>query len=81
MKIRKTVYFLLPGYGDNVNVGAAYKLKRMVGGPLENHVGCVDLLDSVQKRVKPKYHVFGHIHEGKFASYIRDIIGIYFYFS
>lgn len=27
--------------------------------------GCVELLMSVQQRVKPKYHVFGHIHEGK----------------
>lgn len=26
--------------------------------------GCVELLSSVQKRIKPKYHVFGHIHEG-----------------
>lgn len=26
--------------------------------------GCVELLSTVQKRVKPKYHVFGHIHEG-----------------
>lgn len=26
--------------------------------------GCVDLLSTVQQRVKPKYHVFGHIHEG-----------------
>ena len=26
--------------------------------------GCVDLLHSVQNRVKPKYHVYGHIHEG-----------------
>ena len=26
--------------------------------------GCVDLLQSVQNRVKPKYHVYGHIHEG-----------------
>lgn len=26
--------------------------------------GCVELLLTVQKRVKPKYHVFGHIHEG-----------------
>uniref|UniRef100_A0A0A9WR64 Metallophosphoesterase domain-containing protein 1 n=1 Tax=Lygus hesperus TaxID=30085 RepID=A0A0A9WR64_LYGHE len=26
--------------------------------------GCVELLSVVQKRVKPKYHVFGHIHEG-----------------
>lgn len=26
--------------------------------------GCVDLLYQVQTRIKPKYHVFGHIHEG-----------------
>lgn len=26
--------------------------------------GCVELLSTVQNRVKPKYHVFGHIHEG-----------------
>ncbi|CAL4222591.1 unnamed protein product, partial [Meganyctiphanes norvegica] len=26
--------------------------------------GCVDLLNCVQNKVKPKYHVFGHIHEG-----------------
>jgi len=26
--------------------------------------GCVELLTTVQERVKPKYHVFGHIHEG-----------------
>lgn len=28
--------------------------------------GCVELLATVQERVKPKYHVFGHIHEGIF---------------
>lgn len=26
--------------------------------------GCVDLLHTIQTRVKPKYHIFGHIHEG-----------------
>uniref|UniRef100_A0A1I7XDZ2 ZP domain-containing protein n=1 Tax=Heterorhabditis bacteriophora TaxID=37862 RepID=A0A1I7XDZ2_HETBA len=26
-------------------------------------MGCVELLNSVCKRVKPKYHVFSHIHE------------------
>lgn len=25
---------------------------------------CVELLTTVQQRVKPKYHVFGHVHEG-----------------
>ncbi|CAJ0959746.1 unnamed protein product, partial [Mesorhabditis belari] len=27
-------------------------------------MGCVELLNTVAKRVKPKYHVYGHIHEG-----------------
>lgn len=27
-------------------------------------VGCVELLNTVQKRVRPKLHAFGHIHEG-----------------
>ncbi|KAK5970281.1 Metallophosphoesterase domain-containing protein 1 [Trichostrongylus colubriformis] len=27
-------------------------------------MGCVELLNSVSKRIKPKYHVFSHIHEG-----------------
>nr|CAI5864306.1 unnamed protein product [Callosobruchus analis] len=26
--------------------------------------GCVELLNTVRLRVKPKYHIFGHIHEG-----------------
>lgn len=29
-----------------------------------DHVGCVELLSTIQQRVRPKYHVFGHIHEG-----------------
>jgi len=43
-----------PGYNDTVE-------------PHGMHVGCVDLLNAVQLRVKPKYHIFGHIHEGKVA--------------
>jgi Icc-related predicted phosphoesterase len=38
------------GYGDRV-------------GSTRN-VGCEDLLDEVKNRIKPKYHIFGHIHEG-----------------
>lgn len=38
------------GYGDLVCSGV--------------RAGCTELLATVQKRVKPKYHVFGHIHEG-----------------
>lgn len=26
--------------------------------------GCVELLSTIQQRVVPKYHIFGHIHEG-----------------
>ena len=29
--------------------------------------GCVELLHTVQQRVKPKFMVFGHIHEGMYA--------------
>ncbi|KAJ8791786.1 hypothetical protein J1605_020508 [Eschrichtius robustus] len=28
-------------------------------------VGCVELLNTVQRRVQPRLHVFGHIHEGQ----------------
>lgn len=34
--------------------------------------GCVELLATVQKRVKPKYHVFGHIHEGNIVFLLSD---------
>ncbi len=36
------------GYGDRVDSG--------------ERVGCEDLIDFVE-RIKPKYHIFGHIHE------------------
>ena len=26
-------------------------------------VGCLELLNTIRYRVKPKYHIFGHIHE------------------
>ena len=29
-----------------------------------NHIGCIDLLDELQSRVKPSHHVFGHCHPG-----------------
>ncbi|XP_039271036.2 metallophosphoesterase MPPED2-like isoform X1 [Styela clava] len=47
---------------------------RVVSG---QRVGCVDLLNTVQLRVQPKYHLFGHIHEGyglttdQFTTYIN----------
>eukprot|EP01087_Luapelamoeba_hula_P006777 TRINITY_DN1686_c0_g2_i1.p1 TRINITY_DN1686_c0_g2~~TRINITY_DN1686_c0_g2_i1.p1 ORF type:complete len:285 (-),score=17.73 TRINITY_DN1686_c0_g2_i1:4-858(-) len=30
----------------------------------DHRAGCVNLLDTVEQRIKPKYHVFGHVHEG-----------------
>ncbi|GAB1609370.1 metallophosphoesterase domain-containing protein 1-like [Argonauta hians] len=37
------------GYGDTCISGV--------------RAGCVDLLNTIQKRVMPKFHIFGHIHE------------------
>lgn len=31
---------------------------------LGENVGCADLLSAIQTRIKPHWHVFGHIHEG-----------------
>lgn len=33
------------------------------------HFGCLDLLHEVQTRVKPRLHVYGHIHEGYGTSF------------
>lgn len=30
------------------------------------HVGCCELFSTIRERVKPKIHVFGHIHEGNY---------------
>ncbi len=38
------------GHGDKCQGGA--------------RAGCSELLSTIQERVKPKYHIFGHIHEG-----------------
>jgi Icc-related predicted phosphoesterase len=38
-----------------------------------SHVGCQDLLEVVQERVKPRLHIFGHIHEGYGALFINVI--------
>ncbi|XP_065069447.1 LOW QUALITY PROTEIN: metallophosphoesterase MPPED2-like [Rhopilema esculentum] len=38
------------GHGDKCQSGA--------------RAGCAELLSTIQSRVKPKYHIFGHIHEG-----------------
>ena len=32
--------------------------------PHNNRAGCTDLLMEITTRIKPAYHVFGHVHEG-----------------
>ena len=45
-----SIYVLHIGHGDLCYHGG--------------RAGCVNLLKTIQSRIKPKYHVFGHIHEG-----------------
>ena len=45
------------------------------------HVGCAELLSTVQQRVKPKVHVFGHIHEGKNVVFLHSVNICYFLFE
>jgi len=56
---------------DSVGRGRAHHARPPAGcaghGDLCKHggrAGCVDLLDEVESRIRPRYHVFGHIHEG-----------------
>lgn len=47
------------GYGDLLDIG--------------ERVGCKDLLEEITTRIKPKAHIYGHIHEG-YGTY--DLKGI-----
>lgn len=59
-----------PPYGilDAVNRGFG----RADWNPQE-HVGCQDLMDAML-RIKPKLHIFGHIHEGYGTQVFQDTI-------
>ena len=46
------------GYGDHCCTGV--------------RAGCEDLLNEVQGRVRPKYHVYGHIHEGMVETIFKE---------
>ena len=50
------------GHCDKVSIGS-------------ENLGCVDLLDRVMV-VKPKYHIFGHIHGGNGKDFDNDTIFI-----
>ena len=52
--------------------GPPYLVLDQVGGVLQN-VGCPKLLKRVQE-VRPKLHVFGHIHEGRGLKQIGETI-------
>ena len=45
-----------------VTHGPAYGFGDLCG--VDKHVGCSSLYENISLRVKPHYHVFGHIHEG-----------------
>lgn len=43
--------------------GPAYGVLDACDGRRNEHLGCEDLLNAI-KRIKPKFHIFGHIHSG-----------------
>jgi hypothetical protein len=44
--------------------------------PHNGRAGCYDLLVAVQERIKPRVHVFGHIHEGAGVSFDGQVLYI-----
>ena len=63
---------ILITHGPAYGIGDAVS-EQMLRGREDPHVGCKALLERV-KEVKPKIHVFGHIHEG--AGLHCDIEGV-----
>ena len=53
-------------YGPPLRIGYQEQPYMIITRP--QMAGCEDLLEQVAKVVKPKLHVFGHIHEGE----VRD---------
>lgn len=54
--------------------GPPYKIGDLVYHLKENvNVGCQVLLEHVAQRIKPIYHIFGHIHEGYGVSLFKNI--------
>lgn len=71
-EIRKTLWKMVPDATDIlVTHGPPYGIcdfsKRKV------HGGCKFLLQEVMQRIKPKFHVFGHIHEANGKEEIENI--------
>ena len=52
------------GIGDVASRGSP-GLMALAGQPEKTIIrtGCVELLQAVRERVKPMYHLYGHIHE------------------
>lgn len=47
-------------------------------GPAYGHVGCLELLNRLRS-VRPRFHVFGHIHDGHGVTISDEIPGTTFY--
>ena len=51
---------------DKVDILITHGPPKYIGDLTNQNIyaGSLSLLKEVQKRIKPKYHIFGHIHEG-----------------
>jgi Icc-related predicted phosphoesterase len=52
-------------HGPPLGRGDCVTHNHRVNGKSGGRVGCVDLLEEVQQRVRPRVHAFGHIHEDR----------------
>jgi len=56
-------YYVLPFFGSS-SVNFVTGQLDIAGENYKERAGCVELMNTVQTRVQPKYHIYGHIHEG-----------------
>ena len=63
---------------NNVDILVTHGPPKFHGGVTFDgeDVGCEDLLQAVQRRVKPLIHIFGHIHEGYGATLDENTVYI-----
>lgn len=64
-------YGLIPGHVDVlITHGPPYGVGDQIDGPEDDHLGSTTLLQCVDQ-LKPKLHIFGHIHQG-YGTYTLD---------
>lgn len=69
----QTIWDMIPTDVDVIIThGPPYGIGDAVSFPTCEHVGCSNLLKTV-KNIKPKVHVFGHIHSGHGITISNDI--------